>query len=86
MHGHMHAHTHTLAHIKQLVFVHASLPSLYYTLDEGETFTAVAFSQNTLVTTTVVYHPTRDGWIMMKDQFLMVSHGYTIPPLLYIVP
>ena len=53
----------------QMVFVQVTAPGLFYTLDGGATFIQVTFSVTDLVTTTVVYHPTRDGWMLMKSQY-----------------
>jgi hypothetical protein len=63
-----------------LIFVDAVLPRLFYTVDEGATFTAVDLTPNTLITTTVVYHPTRDGWMLMRDTLnaLYVTENYGV--------
>ena len=68
----------TLTH-QQLIFVDAVLPRLFYTVDEGATFIAVDLAPNTLITTTVVYHPTRDGWMLMKDQSNTVCTAFGSP-------
>ena len=68
----------TLTH-QQLIFVDAVLPRLFYTVDEGATFTAVDLAPNTLITTTVVYHPTRDGWMLMQDQSNTVCSAFCSP-------
>ena len=65
----------TLTH-QQLIFVDAVLPLLFYTVDEGATFTAVDLAPSTLITTTVVYHPTRDGWMLMQDQSNTVCSAF----------
>ncbi|CAI8046683.1 VPS10 domain-containing receptor SorCS1, partial [Geodia barretti] len=50
-----------------LIFVHSTESKLSYSNDQGATFTTVDLDPPTLVTTTVVYHPTRDGWMLMRD-------------------
>ncbi|CAI8011488.1 VPS10 domain-containing receptor SorCS3 [Geodia barretti] len=64
-----------------LIFVDAVVPLLFYTVDEGATFTAVDLTPSTLITTTVVYHPTRDGWMLMQDHMeccLYVTENYGV--------
>ena len=51
----------------QLVFVHSNEAKVSYSLDQGATFTTVDLTPSTLDTTTVVYHPTKDGWMLMQD-------------------
>ena len=51
----------------QLIFGHATESKISYSKDEGVSFTTIDLDPNTLDPTTVDYHPSREGWMLMMD-------------------
>ncbi|CAI7997761.1 Sortilin-related receptor (Fragment) [Geodia barretti] len=62
----------------QLLFAHATQPRLYYTLDEGDTFTITDITDVNINPRTLLYHPDQDGWMMAQDtsSALYLSRNY----------
>ena len=64
--------------LPQLIFVHATDPQIFYSLNEGATFTTVDLVPNNLDPTTVRYHPSRDGWMLMLARNNSVGYKLVI--------
>ena len=61
----------------QLLFAHATESRIYYTLDEGLTFSTREITAVDINPRTIQYHPTQDGWMMALDTSNAVMHART---------